>query len=73
MNTTRDDKLLQSAIDGLREYYPELEDEDTAKAVKSHVSVPSTGNDQKDYENVRDQVEARVQDIIIDGRVVGRL
>jgi len=65
MPKTRAEKLTEQVIDGLREYYPELDNDRITSQIKARVTVPDTGNDQKDYENVRDQVEAKVQDFIV--------
>jgi hypothetical protein len=53
--------LVERAIVGLMEFYPELSDPAYADAVAKKVEVPHTGNDQADYENVRDHVERLVK------------
>ena len=54
---TRADLLFQDAVSGLTEYYVCLMDSSLVGEFRSVVRVPDTGNDQLDYENVRDQVE----------------
>jgi hypothetical protein len=49
--------LVQTAIEGLVEHYPELKRKSVAAAVKKAVKVPDTGNSQVDYENVRIHIE----------------
>ena len=61
--------IVQTAIEGLTEFYPELADTAIADTIRKKVEVPETGNDQTDYEKVRDQVERLVQNKLIDGRV----
>lgn len=53
----READLKEAAIEGLREYYTCLHDETFVKEVLGCLTVPNTGDDQKDYENVRDQLE----------------
>lgn len=54
---TREERIKEAAISGLLEYYACLHDGTFVEQVKSALLVPGTGNDQLDYENVRDQVE----------------
>ena len=56
-NNHRAEGLVNSAIFGLQEYYECLNDTTLAKEFASAITVPNTGNDQKDYETVRDAVE----------------
>ncbi len=49
--------IVQNAIEGLVEHYPQLKRKSVADAVRKQVTVPDTGNDQADYENVRNQIE----------------
>lgn len=51
------DELFHDAIEGLREYYPCLHKPTVVAELRHRVKVPDTGNNQLDYENVRDQVE----------------
>ena len=53
--------IVEDAIKGLTELHPELQDPAYADAIARKVEVPHTGNDQADYENVRDQVERLVK------------
>jgi hypothetical protein len=55
----REMELLQNAIDSLREYYGPLVDD--IWEIRAAVTVPNTGNDQSDYQNVRDQIEIYLQ------------
>jgi hypothetical protein len=57
----RENALFEQAVSGLTEYYEELEDEEFVASIRDKVVVPDTGNDQEDYENVRDQVEWLVE------------
>ncbi len=45
--------IVEDAIKGLTEYYPELADVSLAARIAQKVQVPDTGNDQADYESVR--------------------
>lgn len=63
--------VFDDAVGGLQEYYPELRKAEVVNSIRAKVTVPDTGNTQRDYESVRDQVERFVQDILIDGRVLG--
>lgn len=49
--------IYEQAAWGLLEYYPCLNDQTLCLEFESVVKVPDTGNDQLDYENVRDQLE----------------
>lgn len=55
----RFDALFNDAFDGLREFYPSLTDE-VKLEVKAAVSpnYPNSGNDQDDYQCIRDAIEA---------------
>ena len=57
---SRDEELIQTAIEGLKFFYPELSNTETVTKIKAGLKVLNTGNDQLDYENVRDQVERLV-------------
>ena len=57
-----DDDVFREAVTGLVEFYPELEDEGLVADIQVTVVIPDTGNQQADYENVRDQVERAVKD-----------
>ena len=46
--------LFEQAIWGLLEYYPCFNDHTLCLECESVVKVPNTGNDQLDYENVRE-------------------
>lgn len=63
--------ILTDAFDGLLEYYPELSQKHIRDGIIERVSVPDTGNNQKDYESVRNQVENLVTSYIQDGRFIG--
>ena len=49
--------IVQIAIEGLVEHYPQLNRKSVVESVRKQVKVPDTGNDQADYENVRNQIE----------------
>jgi hypothetical protein len=53
----RELRLIDAAEANLLEYYTCLNDSTLAAELCSVLVVPNTGNDQKDYENVRDQLE----------------
>ena len=55
--TQRVERIKDAALSGLQEYFACLHDATFVAEVKSTLLVPDTGNDQLDYENVRDQVE----------------
>lgn len=54
----RERLLIETAFQGLFEYYECLSDSTFAAEIASTLVVPDTGNDQQDYEKVRDQIEA---------------
>jgi hypothetical protein len=49
--------FIQTAIENLTEFYPDITHKEVVAAIRAKVTVPDTGNAQKDYEAVRDQVE----------------
>ena len=49
--------IVQVAIEGLVEHYPQLKRKSVVESVRKQVTIPDTGNDQADYENVRNQIE----------------
>jgi hypothetical protein len=49
--------IFQDAVSGLTEYYPCLMDESLVGEFESCIKYPDSGNNQLDYENVRDQLE----------------
>lgn len=55
--TERERRIIEQALSGLQEYYACLHDGTFVAEVESGLKVPDTGNDQADYERVRDQVE----------------
>jgi len=55
--STRFEKLFDTAITGLREYHPELRNEETVNQIKGRIYRIDTGNDQYDYETIRNQIE----------------
>jgi hypothetical protein len=65
---TRFDGLFNAAIEGLIEFYEELENADIVSEIKERIMDVDTGNDQKDYETIRNKVEGLVQNWIIDQR-----
>jgi len=57
-HNARGTQLLAAAIEGLTEFYPDvLHDPAILEDISQRVTVPDTGNNQLDYEHVRDQVE----------------
>jgi hypothetical protein len=54
--------IVEDAIKGLKDLYPELQDPAYADAIARKVEVPHTGDDQADYQNVRDQVERLIEE-----------
>jgi hypothetical protein len=50
-------RLITAAIAGLAEYIACLDDANVIAEIRRTVVVPDTGNDQLDYEDVRNQVE----------------
>lgn len=54
---TRSQRIIEAALSGLLEYYACLGDATLCKEIEASVKVPDTGNDQLDYETVRDRVE----------------
>lgn len=53
--------LYEQAIAGLQEYYACLSDNNFCIELEASIKVPDTGNDQLDYENVRDQIEKQLR------------
>jgi hypothetical protein len=45
------------AINGLREYHPILSNNGVVDAIRSMITLTDTGNQQNDYEHIRDQIE----------------
>ena len=64
-NDSRFERLFSSAVEGLIEFYDELGQADVLSHVKERVHDVDTGNDQQDYENIRNQVEGLVQNWIV--------
>lgn len=62
---SRFERLFSSAVEGLIEFYDELGQADVLSHVKERVHDVDTGNDQQDYENIRNQVEGLVQNWIV--------
>jgi hypothetical protein len=56
----RAEQILQIAIDGLREYYPHLNNPEVVEELKKKVIVPDTGDNQADYEATRDAIEKQI-------------
>lgn len=54
---SRADDIFAEAVQGLKEYYPVLEDADVVTEIRAEVEVPDTGNNHNDYLDVKDQVE----------------
>jgi hypothetical protein len=59
---SRAEELFKQAVDGLREFYPALRNKSVRLLLRGAVTVPDTGNDQADYETVRDQIERLMQE-----------
>jgi hypothetical protein len=55
--SNRERRIIEAAFSGLVEYYACLNDGTLVAEIASGLKVPNTGNNQSDYENVRDQVE----------------
>lgn len=53
----RNELIWQDAIGSLAPYYPCLMDGTLVAEWYSIVKIPNTGNNQLDYQNVRDQLE----------------
>lgn len=53
----REKQIIETALQGLFEYYPCLSDGTLVEEIEAAVTVPDTGNGQEDYESVRNQVE----------------
>jgi hypothetical protein len=62
---SRFERLFNSAVEGLIEFYDELGQADVLSHVKERVHDVDTGNDQQDYENIKNQVEGLVQNWIV--------
>jgi hypothetical protein len=60
-DSSRFERLFGSAVEGLIEFYDELGQADVLSHVKERVHDVDTGNNQQDYENIRNQVEGLVQ------------
>lgn len=65
--TEREAKIIDAVEANLLEFYTCLNDTTLAAELCSVLVVPNTGNDQLDYENVRDQLErmAKVNEPVI--------
>lgn len=64
---SRFDDLFGAAVENLREYYDELNDSSIVAGIKDRIDLVDTGNDQQDYENIRNFVEFFVQNWIVEG------
>jgi hypothetical protein len=64
-DNSRFERLFSSAVEGLIEFYDELGQADVLSHVKERVHDVDTGNDQQDYENIKNQVEGLVQNWIV--------
>ena len=62
---SRFERLFSSAVEGLIEFYDELGQADVLSHVRERVHDVDTGNDQQDYENIKNQVEGLVQNWIV--------
>lgn len=55
--TKRDRELFKDAVSDLKELYPILRNFFVARSILGKVEILNSGNDQNDYEHVRNQVE----------------
>ncbi len=57
------DGLFDDALSGLKEYYPKLLDAEVAGSIRESVRkyFSASGNQQTDYERVRDMIESIVK------------
>jgi len=55
------DLIFQDAVSGLTEYYPCLMDQSLVEEFESCIKYPDSGNNQLDYENVKNQLEKLCQ------------
>jgi hypothetical protein len=62
---SRFERLFSNAVEGLIEFYDELGQADVLSHVKERVHDVDTGNDQQDYEKIKNQVEGLVQNWIV--------
>lgn len=55
--------VARDVLEGLQEYYPALRQEDNQKAVEQFLlsRYVDTGNNQADYENLRDALELEIK------------
>jgi hypothetical protein len=64
--SSRFDDLFNAAVSNLVEYYEELNNVEIVMSIKQRVEEVDTGNDQNDYERIRNIVEKFVQNWIVD-------
>lgn len=57
---------FENVVEGLLEYYPELKSLAPALKNKLRDGYISSGNDQLDYESLRDKVENQLNKMIVD-------
>jgi hypothetical protein len=67
---SRFDELFAAAVEGLVEYYEELEDASLVLEIKERIEDIDTGNDQNDYVSIKNLVENQVQNWIVDKRFI---
>lgn len=65
---SRFDELFGAAVNNLHEFYDELGDASVVDGIKERVENFDTGDDQKDYERIKNSVEKHVQGWITDRR-----
>ena len=68
VKNSRFNDLFGAAVNNLVEYYDELSDANIVAGIKERIEDRDTGNDQSDYEHIRNLVERFVQNWIVDGR-----
>lgn len=62
------EQWVSTSIEALREFYPELSEPQVVAGIHQRVKIEPTGNEQLDYETVRNQVEKLVQQWVTDRR-----
>ncbi len=57
----RQASLLDSVFKNLQEFHPDLKDQITRTEIAKKIQFPTSGNNQQDYENLRNQVERLIE------------
>lgn len=60
------DALFDTAVEGLREFSPPLKEESVREYIRSKVKVQNSGNQQRDYEVLRNAIERELDAVSLE-------